>query len=419
MSIKNYNIYIRHNDRGQYRIWNSITKEIILSEKLSKEINRYECFKGYTADDEGLLKFVDDFHIWNEELKNYSYIDNYSKRVIELPIDWTKYYTNFDVVEMTFKRLSKNLKEKEGDRAIKNNYLLHDEIKLIESEWMSKTNNGGLMYCNKKGVQDSYGYDFSSFYPTILASKLLVIPTKEGKEYNLTEMPIEFKTGFYRVLITSNCEHFKKLFAFSKHNIYSDVSLKFAMKCTNEKTISLIIDDKPNAYLYDDECLTTGNEIFSNWFNKLYKIKEKYPKNKLVKHLLSSLWGHLSKSNRIYKTHEAINEENISVSMTGVGKDYKIIEYHMNDNGDYFELLNMKNPYVYNIRVKTFITAFGRNKIATIAMRDIEHVIRIHTDAVVFSVKKEFKTPGLIAESKTTGSINWVHVNSTKKNDEA
>ena len=412
--MNNYNIYIRHQERGEYRIWNSITKEITLCPKLTKEINRFEVFKGYTADNEGLLNFVDDFHAWNEELKSYKELDIKTKKLVPLSIDWTKYYTNFDAVEMTFKRLSKNMNEKDSARLVKNNYLLHDPISLNESAWISKTNNGGLMYCNKLGLQQSYGYDFSSFYPNLLASKELIIPTKEGKEYKLTELPSEIKTGFYRVSIISNCDNFRKLFGFSKENVYSDVSLKFAMKCTNEKTISLIIDDEPNAYLYDDECLTTGNEIFGNWFKKLYKLKEKYPKNKLVKHLLSSLWGHLSKSNKIYKTLEAIREENITMSMTGEDADYKIIHYHMEDNGDYYELLNVNKPYFYNIRLKATITALGRNKISAIAMRDIDNVIRIHTDAVVFSIEKHFKTPGLIAEEKTTGLINWKNVNSSK-----
>ena len=413
---KNYNIFLKHKDRGQYRIWNSITKKITLEPRLSKEINRYECFHGYTADDEGLLKFVDDFHDWNKQLKEFKYKDIKTKKEFSLNIDWTKYHTNFDAVEYTFKHLYKNIKE--GDRDVKNDYTKHEPISFEESEWFRKCYNAGIMYCNKKGWQESYGYDYSSFYPTILASKDLIIPSKKGNECDLTELPTDLKTGFYRVLITSNCEHFKKLFAFSKHNVYSDVSLKFAMKCTNEKTISLIIDDKPNAYLYDDECLTTGKEIFGNWFNKLKKIKEAHPSNKLVKHLLTSLWGHLSKSKKIYKTHKAINEENISVSMTGVGTDYKILEYHMEDSGDYFEMINVKNPYVYNIRLKPFITAFGRNKIAVIAMRDIEHVIRIHTDAVVFSIEKHFKTPDLLKEEKSSGLIEWNHVNCKKNKDE-
>jgi hypothetical protein len=53
--------------------------------------------------------------------------------------------------------------------------------------------------------------------------------------------------------------------------------------------IELIIDDKPNAYIYPPG--VRSSSIFGVWVDKLSKIKMKYPKNKLIKHLLSVFGG--------------------------------------------------------------------------------------------------------------------------------
>ena len=83
---------------------------------------------------------------WNEELKHNGF----------LKIDWFKYYTNFQAVEMTFKRLCKG------------KYENIEPIDATESKWIESTHNGVLIYCNK-GIHDSYGYDFSSFYPFLMS----------------------------------------------------------------------------------------------------------------------------------------------------------------------------------------------------------------------------------------------------------
>ena len=51
--------------------------------------------------------------------------------------------------------------------------------------------------------------------------------------------------------------------------------------------------------------------------------------------------------------------------------------------------------------------ALARNKIAEIALLDIDNVIRIHTDNVTFKVNPNIKIPNLLREDKTSGLINW------------
>ena len=71
----------------------------------------------------------------------------------------------------------------------------------------------------------------------------------------------------------------------------------------------------------------------------------------------------------------------------------------------------MSKPYRSNFRLKSFLTAFGRVKIAEAAQSNIDAVIRIHTDGVAFNKKIKFNITGLIPEDKTTGLINYKHVN--------
>lgn len=353
----------------------------------NKAVHHYECFKGYDATDDGLIKFKTDLIKWNDEIKNND----------TLTIDWFKYYCNYSAVEMTFKRLCKG------------KYEHFEDIDRIESKWIESTHNGGLTYCNI-GTYQSYGYDFSSFYPSNMGEYHFVMPFKKGKEVQLTELPDTFKLGFYRVKITSDHIHATKLFAFSKKNVYNNISLNHALELSEYNfKLELIIDDEPNAYIYDKGL--RASTVFGVWLNKLMILKKKYPKNKLIKHLLSSLWGSLSHSNNLIKSYEEIQQENLKCCITD-DADYKIIDYIWTNEKEYYKLQCMSKPYRSNFRLKSFLTAFGRVKIAEVAQEDLNAVIRIHTDGIAFNKKMKLSYNGLIPEDKTTGKINFKNVNS-------
>ena len=75
----------------------------------------------------------------------------------------------------------------------------------------------------------------------------------------------------------------------------------------------------------------------------------------------------------------------------------------------------MSQPYKHNFRLKSFLTAFGRVKIAEVAMSDLDTVIRIQTDGVLFNKNLKLDFPALIREDKSTGVIKWRHVNKYEK----
>jgi hypothetical protein len=249
-----------------------------------------------------------------------------------------------------------------------------------------------------------------------LASEDFKIPMKEGYETTLTKLPISknLKVGLYKVKIVSSNTDFKKIFAFSKDNTYTQYSLSFALKHAKKYNISIeLIDGDNNAYLYNDEDIKTGKEIFGKWFEQLMKIKKVHPKNKLLKSLLSSLWGALIQGNYFWKTEEEVEKEGLSIGFPSVKRPpvIEIEDYIDNDAGMKYKLLDRKNRYKYNMRIKPFLTSFGRMKIADIARKNIDSVVRIHTDGIAFNKKMDFDIPGFLYEGKTTGIIDWKHIN--------
>ena len=385
--MNKYLVFFKTIDDDNRCLFNDDHYETLARLPEANEVHHYEVFKGFDATDEGLMNFKTSLIKWNEELQNNDI----------LKIDWFRYYTNFTAVEMTFKRLAKGKHE-------------HQEpIDKTEYTWIESTHNGGLTYCNK-GIHDSYGYDYQSFYPSLMSQYKFILPTKKGAEIFLTEMPEEISLGFYRVKITSTHKHATKLFAFSPNHVYNNISLDHAMELKDEFdfNIELIIDDAPNAYIYPKGA--RASTVFGKWFDTLMNIKIKYPKNKLIKHLMSSLWGSLSSGNNITKTWKEIEEEGLSVSIDNEA-DYKIANYIKTNTQEYYKLTCMHQPYKHNFRLKSFLTAYGRVKITEVIMADVESVLRVHTDGVVFNKKMKFNLQRLIVEDKTTGKINWKGVN--------
>jgi hypothetical protein len=182
-----------------------------------------------------------------------------------------------------------------------------------------------------------------------------------------------------------------------------EYSQKFNIK------IELVLDGKPNAYLYDSTDLIQSRIIFKNWYYKLSILKDKHPKNKLFKHCLSSLWGSLTQANKITKTEQQLIDEKIDYDHYG-NVDFLIRNQNFNKDGTvYYELINREKPYLHNLaRIKSYLTAFARIKIAKIALMKLSSVIRIQTDSISFAVPFNYKSiTNLLPEEKTTGLINW------------
>jgi hypothetical protein len=310
-----------------------------------------------------------------------------------------------------------------------------DKVNWTEYLWFEKPYNGALNK-HKKGIYNCLGFDFKMSYPTLLSSKLILngkliqflTPTQNGKLYRLEKLKKELKYGLYHVKIKSTNEDFNFIFNFKNDtNVYTHYEIELCRKYQEQFniTIDLIIDDKPNAFLYKDEKLIDGREIFAPWHQRLCDLKKEFPKNGLIKLMGSSIWGYLSKTNKRYYNIVELNENpNITVDddENNANVDYLFLNVkdNINETKDYL-LLNKKQPYTKNYRLKPFITAIQRVVIAEICIQvGIAKIVRINTDNITFNkdlltdndirnIKKI--SPTFIPEQKTTGKFNILSTN--------
>ena len=385
----NYYVYYKQKN-GQYRLLdrNGVTKKL---DRLPSEekFKGYEMFKGYEPTLEDLTRFMKDMRTWIYQLRK--------NKTFSIQYDF--YYTHHCAVEGVFKQLSKGL------------YEHHKPITAIEYEWIEKCKNSGLMYV-KLGTYNCFGYDQKKFYARLLASNKFKIPNAPGTEQTLKKLPKrkKLKYGYYHVKITCDNDNFRKIFSFSKDNVYTNTSLYQAMKYQDEYDVKIeLFQEENNCYLYKDDCIESGDKVFKKWYETLNKIALEYPKNKLIKYLMSFLWGHLSATNKVYKSvYDMDNDDDTN--------EYKLIHYNdENENNKYYTLLLVQKPYKYNLRLKPFLTSYARNEISKTVMLSINNVVRIQTDSVTFDKEINCVDENLIAEKKTTGLMEWVHVNKSIK----
>ena len=174
--------------------------------------------------------------------------------------------------------------------------------------------------------------------------------------------------------------------------------------------IDLVCDGQPNAYTYKLADLVSGYKIFNKWFQAILDLKKAYPKNILTKMLSSSLWGHLTRKNIIYRDEKQAEDMKIGLSYNDDNCDHYILEFNDNYDGSegYYKLHVLDKQYRYQLRIKAFLTAYARNKMSNIIEPHFENVIRVHTDGVCFNKPMDdLNIPNFIAEAKTTGLFKF------------
>lgn len=386
---KDYLISFVNKDE-KFRVYDERTGIITTMDTLPDNINKFIMLthEDNKATDEDLIEYSKNFREWNHQLRfnkicSCRYSESYSDHTAV-----TRFF-NFRC-----------------------NYKDHKPITPIEYKYFEKTPNSGIQYLRKNNyLKRGYAYDFKNQYALALHSDYM-IPTKPGKEVTLETLPKrkDLQPGFYCVKITCENDDFKKLFVFSKHHVYLKESLEFAMKHKKQFDISIeLLEHENNAYLYDIKDMVTLKSITDRWFTELTELRKVYPKNRLIKHMLSSVWGHLNA-----RTKKCVKEDELRKLDVGVNMrhDYIILKYNEKGDNIYWDLLDTKNPYKFNIRLKPWITAIARIMTAEVALQNLDHVIRVHTDCVVFSKEMKFDDTNLVLEEKTTGKIFWKNCNS-------
>ena len=315
------NIIIYYQDENdKYIIWNKETDKITVENSFNAKTANWFYINNpkYEKTEQGLKEYVDAFFKSNKQLRQ------------KYNIDYSYSYNDRSAIIITFQRFCKL----EGDLKPTNfngmtfKIPAFDDIEATEVEMMDNTYNAGLIYYDKDKEEtiESFGYDFKSYYAYVMGNTNFKIPTKRGKLKKILEIPEKIKAGFYKVQIVCNHKDIKKVFAFSKDNIYTHYCLKFAIKYKEQFNIdiNLITDCDYNCYIYKKSDMIHSSDIFGEWYKYLLTIKNDLKNNILVKPLMTQLWATLIKTNKTKKTEEQITENNFDVGISYTHK-YRII----------------------------------------------------------------------------------------------
>jgi hypothetical protein len=98
-------------------------------------------------------------------------------------------------------------------KTLENCYI--EDVSIIEYDFIEKCYNAGIMFLEEKYKMktiQSYGYDYSSFYPNVLMNDKMLLPTRQGRKTFLQELDYSnLQYGIYRVNITSSNQNIKKV----------------------------------------------------------------------------------------------------------------------------------------------------------------------------------------------------------------
>ena len=361
-----------------------------------KNYNHYHLLKGYKMTEEGLKQFYNDFTKWCDEIKDV--------------VDYSKYFDHNQAVKLFF--------QSKSTIATKNHIDNLENITFLESGYLESVKKCGLMTYNKEYMNKefiNYGYDFSSYYAFLLGSNYknfdisakskekeyyfnFEFPFKVGKQDKITNFKKQLKYGIYDVEVKSYDEKLLTVFMINKSNRYTHYEINFLLKYKKVFTIELEIlnqDKEYNCLVYDDTI--ESQKIFGCWFNTLYKLKLQFPKNKLLKHLLSTLHGSLSQYKRITVKGSEIEqyENKISYFHDEDETQYKILNvFNINDQFQY-HIVDIDEIYTTNFaRLKPFLTSYGRVQMAKFVMNNdlLNDTVRIHTDGIVLTKELDFET---------------------------
>jgi len=278
-------------------------------------------------------------------------------------------------------------------------HIQSDHMRQVESDFISKASQGALLF-HEKYQGPAYKYDIKSMYPSIMKSVQL-FPVKEGELKYITELDNKdyFDFGIYRCVISG----INKLFKFNKNNYYTHIDLSNARSLN--LVIKLIIDDQPNLLYYSRDKLLTGTELFGQYVDVMFDLKQKKLTDR-TKSILNILWGALSEKNTKKKIIDSnkvldLNDNLKLVSLRPFDDETINVEYSNNDT-----------QYKYGFaRLAPFLISKGRKIICEYMKEYSDIVKRCHTDGIIFSHKPNgIKTGDKLGELVYEGYCKNVNI---------
>jgi hypothetical protein len=216
------------------------------------------------------------------------------------------------------------------------------------------------------------------------------------------------------------------MFVFSKTGFYTHFDILFAhsIKKKYNVTIELKLDCDDNCLLYEEVDLIESKTVFAKWFDMLSNARTLVSKdNKVIKHLLSSLVGHLIRFDQL-KTDNEEEFFNLNVSKFDDPSNTKyklldIVQYQDNSEQEHrtlYSYVKSNNVYKHNIaRMKPFFMSYSRIHMAKLLISEnlVDKFIRAQTDSIVLSEPHDFSHLSYYPkpEGKSSGNVIWQNAN--------
>jgi hypothetical protein len=321
-----------------------------------------------------LIKDKKNIHMTLEEsFKQYQDSAKNLKQHTKGFIDLIEYPNPSKCALYLFHCLSKGVKEPE-------------EISALETTFLLKSLQGGLMHSDDGEYKDAVCIDQNSMYAYYMSNDKFLVPTGQGEIMNMRQNLFNgmtfFAVGIYRCVITSTNQDLNRLFRFNKNNYYTHYDLRLAKLLKFD--IKLMDSENGNCMIYNSCNRIQGSKMYGSTIDYLYKIK-KETNDPYAKKIMSSLWGACGEILK-YKTSVKYSEE--------CCVDRAIIDIHKYDDGLKVITTDYEKYYKTNYaRLGTFLTSFCRLNIAQTILstvKEITNVKRIHTDSFTV-INEEYK----------------------------
>ena len=286
---------------------------------------------------------------------------------------------------------------------ITKNKITAEDITMDEFRWLQAATQGALIFGEPyKGKL--YRYDVNSAYPAIYSHFTFLIPVKQGEFQTLTKEKFEgfdsLPYGIYRAIVSypNKKKKWRKLFRINDRNYYTGNEINYAKELGLD--VELIEDDEPNLLHYPRKNCKTGQQVFREFVNLIYPLREKPEIKHRCKSFLRSLWGALCHEN----TQNIVYEQDEDVEIYD-SKEILADKPH-GETTRIMTLLVKNRPYTSNFaRMKPFLLAKARIRISRQIAPHVAHVHRCHTDSMDSSIELPIECSMELGQMKLTEII--------------
>lgn len=403
---------------NHYQIYHSLNRKVNYVAFQEKTILMYDKMDKVGYDGENIIEIDEDYYtdILNFKTK-YILIprtkDLYRKGV-SLIDDYKQYITMAENLKteskgelnLNYTGTIKKLALKILDQTTK--HITPENIEYDEALILENSVSNGYIF-NEEYEGEAYKGDITSMYPSIYNSNNTLIPIKRGnfmklEQTNINEMNTKmngkYAYGLYKYNIyRSGNKKIDRLFRFKplfepdedddfeddgwiENNWYCSIDLELADKLGLKK--ELITKCKFNALLYPRSHCLTGFQVFNNYIQKIYPLKEKNIEGaKLLLNILSGALGEIN-TKTLFLFDDDYNYYNLDEMGLDIRKQTEFNGKEKNRSGIKIQCVYKDNYYACCFaRFKPFLLALARKKIFDIVYPINEIVKKVYIDSII------------------------------------